>query len=367
MAARVLFVTRRFPPSVGGMQTLAAGVWRTLSAAAPDSVLLANRGSNRSLTWWLPSAVLRTAWLVLSRRVDMVLTGDASMYATLRPVLRLLRVPSSTMVLGLDMTYENRAYRAVVYPALRRAGNVVAISEATAAVARELGVAAGRVHVVRLGVDAPEVTPEQRVEARRALHKKLGATDQHVLLLTLGRLVRRKGVVWFLRNVLPELPNQAIYVVAGDGDDADRVRETVATLALHERVRLLGQVDDGERELLLRGADLFVQPNIPVRGDIEGFGLVTIEAAMRGLPVVAADLEGIAEAVVDGVTGRLLPAADAEAWVAELASLTADRNLLVPQGRKFQEASRARYSERLMGQELVRVLGLQEEPDRARG
>jgi phosphatidyl-myo-inositol dimannoside synthase len=362
-----LFLTRRFPPSVGGMQTLAAGVWRRLSAAAPESVLLAHGGSKRSLSWWVPSAVLRTAWLVVSRRVDLVLTGDAVMYAAVSPVLRLLRIPSSTMVLGLDLTYENRAYRAVVYPALRRAGHVLAISEATAAVARDLGVPPARVHVVRLGIDAPEVTPEQRVEARRRLHMRLDTSDDRVVLLTLGRLVRRKGVVWFLSNVLPELPSRAIYVVAGDGDEAERVRDAVAMLGLHDRVRLLGQVDDSERELLLLGADVFVQPNIPVRGDIEGFGLVTIEAAMRGLPVVASDLEGIADAVVDGVTGRLLPAGDAHAWVAALTNLAGDRNRLAAQGQAFQEAARDRYSERLMGEELVRLLDLRAEPRPARG
>ena len=366
MPARPLFLTRRFPPSVGGMQTLAAGVWRTLSDAVPQSVLLAHGGPNRALPWWLPRAVLRTAWLVKSRRVDLVLTGDALMYAAVSPVLRLLRTPCSTMVLGLDMTYDNRVYRAVVYPALSRAENVIAISEATAAVARDLGVPPDRVYVVPLGVDAPEVTPEQRVEARESLHQRLGTTNDDLLLLTLGRLVRRKGVVWFLRNVLPELPSHVVYVVAGAGDDAERVRETVATMKLRDRVRLLGEVDDRERELLLSGTDLFVQPNIAVPGDIEGFGLVTIEAAMRGLPVVAADLEGISEAVVDGVTGRLLPSGDARAWIAELSSLAADRTRLAAHGLAFQEAARARYSERLMGEELVRLLGLQPDHGRAR-
>jgi glycosyltransferase involved in cell wall biosynthesis len=302
--------------------------------------------------------MLRTVKLVVSRRVDMVLTGDALMYAAVRPLARLLRTPCSTMVLGLDMTYDNRAYRAVVHTALRRAENVLAISEATAAVARELGVPPDRVHVVRLGVDAPQVEPEQRAEARSRLSARLGTTEEQTLLLTLGRLVRRKGVAWFLSDVLPELPSHVIYVVAGDGDDAERVRDTVATAGLGDRVRLLGEVDDSERELLFLGADLFVQPNIPVAGDIEGFGLVTIEAAMRGLPVVAADLEGIAEAVVNGITGRLLPAGDAHAWAAELTSLTADRHQLAALGSTFQAAARTRYSERLMGDELVRLLGL---------
>ena len=344
------------------METLAAGVWRTLSVAAPNSVLVAHGGSNRSLPWWLPGAMARIARLVMGRRVDRVLTGDAVMWATAWPLLRLLHVPSATMVLGLDMTYSNRAYQAVVSRALRRAEVVIAISEATAVIARDLGIPPERVHVVRLGVDAPAVTLEQRCEARARLNASLATTDDHVLLLALGRVVRRKGTVWFLRNVLPKLPHRMVFVVAGDGRDVPQVHRAVAELGLHEQVRLLGQVDDTERELLLRGADLFVQPNIPVPGDMEGFGLVTIEASMRGLPVVAADLEGLAEAVVDKVTGILLPSGDADAWIAELTRLAADCDRLAAQGQAFQEAARGRYSERIMGEDLLRVLGLESAP-----
>jgi phosphatidylinositol alpha-1,6-mannosyltransferase len=358
----VLFITRRFPPSIGGMQTLAAGVWRTLSAAAPASVLVAHGGSNRNLPLWLPRALARTARDVLAKRADLVLTGDAVMWAAAWPLLRLLRVPAATMVLGLDMTYDNPVYRAVVPRLLRRAETVVAISESTAAVARGLGVAPERIRVVRLGVDAPDVTPEQRAEARRRLADRLAVREDAILVLTLGRLVRRKGTEWFARDVLPRLPEQVQFVVAGEGREAEQMRRAVAELGLDSRVRLLGEVDDSERELLLRGADLFVQPNIAVPGDIEGFGLVTIEAAMRGLPVVAADLQGLAEAVVDGVTGTLLPPADEDAWTAHLATLTADRDALAAQGRTFQVAARERYSEQIMGDQLLAALGIADRP-----
>ena len=79
-------------------------------------------------------------------------------------------------------------------------------------------------------------------------------------------------------------------------------------------MRLLGRVSREDRELLLRGADLFVQPNIHVYGDMEGFGLVNVEAAVRDLPVLAADIEGIPDAVVDGETGWLVTSQDAPRW-----------------------------------------------------
>lgn len=357
MLARPLFVTRKYPPSVGGMQTLAAGVWRAMSSASPDALLLAHGGSNRGLPRWLPLAIVRTASLLARRKVDLVLCGDAAMYAVLVPVLRAFRVRHAAMVMGLDLTYGNPVYRAVVHPLLRRAPRVIAISEATAAAARDLGIPADRVTVVRLGVQTPSEMPD-RPTARRQVAAMIGVGDDAVVLLTLGRLVRRKGARWFVEEVLPRLPPEVVYVLAGDGDEREPVRQAADRAGVSDRVRLLGQVDDAGREMLMRGADLFVQPNIRVPGDMEGFGLVTVEAAMRGTPVVAAALEGILDAVVPGQTGVLLPPEDADAWIARLRPMVADRAGLAEAGAHASTESRARYSEESMRDAFVELLRL---------
>lgn len=354
--SRALFVTRKFPPSVGGMETLAAGVWRTLSAAQPDALLVQHGGSNKALPRWLPGALVRTSGLLLRRRVDVVLCGDALMYAILFPLLRAFRVRHATMVMGKDLTFDNKLYRAVVHPLVRRAPLVIAISEATAASAREFGVPADRIQVVRLGVRAPEVTAADRAAARAEIVAAHGLAADTVLLCTLGRLVRRKGVLWLVEHVLPKLPDEVVYVVAGDGEDMAPLRLAVDRLGLERRVLLLGLLDDAERETVMRGADLFVQPNIPVPGDMEGFGLVVVEAAMRGEPVLASALEGILDAVVDGSTGMLVPSGDIDAWVSTLTELTADRAGLAELGARFQTATRARYGEAEMGAQLVGML-----------
>lgn len=358
MSRPPVFVTRKFPPSVGGMETLAAGVWRVVASAWPGAVLVANGGSNRRLPWWVPLAVVRTVWLVVTRRVGFVLTGDALMFALLAPALRVLRVPHATMVMGLDLTYENPAYRAVVHTMLRRAPSVIAISEATAEAACGFRIPAERVHVVRLGVVAPAVPPSDRARCRKELGVRLRVDDDALLLLTLGRLVRRKGARWFVSEVLPRLPQHVHYVIAGDGPESTAVRGAAQEAGVSRRVHLLGAVDDELREIAMQGADLFVQPNVRVPGDMEGFGLVTIEAALRGTPVVAAALEGILDAVVDGATGILLPPEDSGAWVQRLAELSADPPSLVDMGQRFQAAADTRYGEDAMRRELLAVLNI---------
>lgn len=351
--AQPVYVTRKFPPSVGGMETLAAGVWRSVVQIRPDAQLIAHGGSNAALVWWLPVAVLRVLLLILRGRAEVVLAGDALTYAVLWPLLKLFRVPSATMVMGLDVTYESAVYRALVRPTLRAAPHVLAVSAATATQAIAAGVRSERVTVVRLGVATPPAPARSREQARAQVRSQLGLPADAVLLVTVGRLVRRKGALWFAEQVLPALPADVHYVLAGSGPDEGALRALAA-----DRVHLLGRISDADREDLLRAADLFVQPNVVVPGDMEGFGMVIVEAAMRGLVVLAADLEGIKDAVVAGETGLLVTAEDPAAWVAALLPLVADPGALVATGKRFQEAARTRYSEQQMGTAVCEALGL---------
>lgn len=362
MAQHPVFITRKFPPSVGGMETLAAGVWRSVLAVRPDAIRISHGGANHDLAWWLPLSLIRLTLLIARRKVEFVLTGDAMMYATVSGLLRLCRVPHATMINGLDVTFENRIYRAVVHPLLRRAPRVIANSSATAERARELGVPADRVSILRLGVQAPDVDAEGRVRASISVRRRHHFVESDVLILTLGRLVQRKGVRWFVAEVLPALPQHVCYLVAGEGQEEASILAAADRAGVRERVHMLGRVDDADREDLLRGVDLFVQPNIPVSGDIEGFGLVTIEAAMRGTPVVAADLEGIKDAVIDGRTGILLPPQDRQAWIDRLSQLVAERGALASLGAEFQAVVRELYGEGAMARTLAEHLGLDVSP-----
>lgn len=349
---RPVFVTRRFPPSVGGMETLAASVWRAIESARPDAILIAHRGSNRGLIWWLPCAWARVAMLVLSRRAEIVLVGDAPTFAILEPLMRWGRVPRGTMILGLDVTHTAPGYSRLVLAALRRAPKVIAISTATQDAALAVGVPADRISVLRLGVETPAVTLEDRRRARVLVHERLGLSESDAVLLTLGRLVRRKGSRWFVDHVMQRLPATTHYVIAGDGPERDEIRDAIDSHGLSRRVHLLGPVSEEVREELMLGCDLFVQPNISVPGDMEGFGLVTIEAGARGTPVVASDLEGLRDAIVPGVTGFLVPAQDVDAWVRKVEDLVEDLTALERIGWEFREASTERYGETAMAERL---------------
>jgi len=360
MFARPLFVTRKFHHSKGGMETLAAEVWRGLSEHEPDARLIALGRSNGHLLWWLPLTVVRTAGVLLRRRADIVISGDAVVFAALQPILALTRARRVVMVHGLDLTWDKPAYQWWVRRALRQAHVVVAVSDPTADIARSLGVDDARIVVVRPGVSSPAVSRADRDSARRALLDEIGLHESNRLLLTLGRVVPRKGSSWFVESVLPYLPDDVVYLVAGEGPDTQNVREAAERAGVINRVRMLGWVSDSEREQLLRGTDLFVQPNVRVQGDVEGFGIVVIEAALRGTPVVGSRLEGITDAIVDGESGLLCPPRDAAAWIATLNGCLSDLDALSDVGQRFREHAQGIYGRDRMIRELADLLELRD-------
>jgi phosphatidylinositol alpha-1,6-mannosyltransferase len=114
----------------------------------------------------------------------------------------------------------------------------------------------------------------------------------------------------------------------------------------------------GETQLaaLYRGGDLFVMPNVPTSGDIEGFGVVILEAGLNGMPAVAASLEGIRDAVAPGENGVLVSPADAEGFAGAIRTFDRDRAMLAEAGRRASAFTRATFGWDAVADRYVRVL-----------
>jgi phosphatidyl-myo-inositol dimannoside synthase len=354
----VVFVTRRFPPSVGGMETLAGDVDEALRGVTDVELIALRNSSLLHLAWFLPIAVVRTAFSLARGGVSRVVCGDAIAWATVAPVVKAMRAKSSVMVMGLDLLFPNPHYQRWIRWTLPKADRVVAISAATAAKAIERGVDATKVVVLNPGVRVPDIGAGDRANARIELARRLELDSQLVIAVTLGRLVRRKGVAWFVESVVPQISRDAIFLIAGDGPMRGEIEAAVARSGAPGSVRLLGSVDDEFRELLLRGADISVLPNIRVPGDMEGFGLVAVESAFRGALVLAAGLEGIMDAVIDGKTGILVEPEQPERFVETIRALSADRDRLARLAAEYQREALERFSAARMARELPAAIGL---------
>jgi phosphatidyl-myo-inositol dimannoside synthase len=357
-AKRVLFITRRFPPTVGGMETLAADVDAALRARGSVELVALRKASLRHLAWFLPWALVRTALSLMLGRIERIVCGDAIVWVPVSIAARLAGAQSSVMALGLDLTYPNPLYQRLVHWSLPRADRVVAISTVTESAAAGHGVEPSRLTVVHPGVRAPVVTAADRARRRDELLRELALDPESLILVSLGRLVRRKGVAWFVEHVTPKLPDNAVHLIAGEGPMRAEIDAQVARLASPGRVRILGPVGDDERERLLTGCDISVMPNITVDGDIEGFGLVAVESACRGAVVIASALQGLLEAVTDGVTGILVDAEQPEGFVSVISRLESDRSELGRLSSVFRQNAVERNSVERMMRDLPAALGL---------
>ena len=311
---RTLFITRKYPPIIGGMENLSYG----LTADFPEPRTIVSLGRKQThLLWFLPYAIVRAA--LSAPFYDVIHLGDPLLCVVgLVPRLVFKRKVAMT-VHGLDLTYPHWLYQTYLKLFLR-ADVFIAISASTRRIAMARGLAP--LEVITIGVPARYLELSRPSSSDAELEER---RQGRTVLITLGRLVKRKGVNWFVRNVLPKLPN-VLYVGVGVGVDHDEIVQSAAETGTTDRVWLAGNVSDERLLNLLGKSDVFVMPNIEVPGDVEGFGIVAIEASASGLPVLASRLEGIPDAIADGKNGELVASGDAAAWLAAVQALTTDSN-----------------------------------------
>lgn len=319
---KVLFLTRKWPPAVGGMETysrdLAAELKRLVDLeihALPGKSDGSPPGS-AALAFFF----LRAAWLLARRprQWDVIHFGDfvlfplAWFHAVVYPTTKRF-----VTVHGLDIIFGNRSgckpwiYRHFMSWAARRRGciaGLIANSKNTARLAREAGL--GNSVVVTLGVNLQSAMDLGRPQP-------INPEDQYVLFI--GRLVPRKGASWFATEVLPSLPAKIQFKVVGKAWD----QKEASAIDAAQRAQRLGYLSDATLAILRAGAIAVVMPNISSteKQDVEGFGITALESAIGGAPLLAADIEGITDAVTDGITGFLLPAEEPTAWANKIDQL----------------------------------------------
>ena len=314
---RLLYIARAYPPTLGGMETFAHRLAESLSQQA-HVVTLVNRRGKKALPLFLPYALASASYLARRHRVQAIHLADALLAPLGWALKRATGLPVTSSVCGLDVTYPNPIYQSLVPRSLARLDMTMPISRATEEQVRERAGPLTPTTVIPLGVN-PLPTPDDGTIRDFRRLARVGAGDK--VLLTVGRLVKRKGVAWFVEQVLPHLPNDVVYVVIGEGAETAAIEAAGWAAGVAARVRMLGRVSDKLLAAAYRCADLFVMPNVPVPGDMEGFGLVALEASASGLPVVASRLEGINEAIQHEHNGLLISPRSADDYVATLTCL----------------------------------------------
>ncbi len=265
--------------------------------------------------------VARLGRLIRQERVDLIHAHEFSMncYATL--AARIANVPVICTVHGKNY-YPDRYYRRAAYRwVARRADAYVAVSEDLKRfLVRKIGIPSRRVITILNGVDmAGFGSPRQ---SRDQVRLRLDIPPSAFVVLTVAALFGVKGHKDLLKAAAGFVRHQhdAVFLLAGEGPLESDIRSLVEKLGLTGRVRLLGFRNDVPD--LLAASDLFVLPSYS-----EGLPLSVIEAMAARVPVVATNVGGVGEAVVDGRTGLLIPPMVPEALVEAMLKLCRDGKL----------------------------------------
>jgi phosphatidylinositol alpha-1,6-mannosyltransferase len=340
----VLVVTRNLPPLRGGMERLNLHMLQELSSAfevqvccPQDSVpglpqgIAATGVPLRPLSRFVVSSAFAAVAAARRFRPQLVLAGSGLTAPMVRIAARACGARSAAYLHGLDIVADHRAYRGLWRPWFRGLDAVLVNSRHTAGLAAQAGVAPRRISIVHPGVELPPWETQRGDEFLREF-----ALEGRPILLSVGRLTARKGLVEFIQRAMPALvaaePRLALAVIGAEASDSiksdgqsqlGRIQSAVQQLGLEDQVRLLGPRDDLTVRGALFAARALVFPLIELPGDTEGFGMVAVEAAAHGVPTVAFAVGGATDSVADPVSGSLIAAADYPAMIGRLRAILA--------------------------------------------
>jgi phosphatidylinositol alpha-1,6-mannosyltransferase len=288
--------------------------------------------------------VLRKAVSMIRREgIDVVCVCELSSGSWLGLLLkRMLGIPYINYIHGEEITTEvpYRLFGRRRRQYLHNADAVVAVSEFTRrTLIDKMGVAPERIELIVNGVDAERFQPGPKSQD---LLERYGLAGKRVLL-TVGRLVERKGIDTTIRalpQILAQCPD-ARYLIVGTGDYRAELEALVAEHGVGEQVIFAGRVPHDELVAHYQLCDLFVMPNRELANhDTEGFGLVFLEANACGKAVVAGRAGGVVEAVRHGETGLNVDGEDVGAVAGAITSLLLDDTRREAMGARGLEVAR---------------------------
>lgn len=351
---KTLLLTENFPPKEGGS---GRWFWELYSRLPNDKVLIvANdtpegrefdktheldivRIELESTEWGLASTkglgfywetIRKVLKLVKEHGIEEVHCGRVIPEGVIARALKLLAgARYNCFVHGEDVetAATSREHSLLVKNVCKNASMLICNSENTANIVRKLGFDSGsKCEVLHPGVD----TSRFEVAAPdTSFRQQMGWSGKRVLL-TVGRLQRRKGQDFLIKSMpalLKEFPD-LFYAVVGRGECYDELISLVDQHKLHDNVCVYPDMDDEALIKCYQQCDIFILPNRTIDNDIEGFGMVLVEAQVCGKPVIAGDSGGTRETMNIGKTGHIIDCSSTENLLKELSPILRNREIV---------------------------------------
>ncbi|MDQ7814870.1 MAG: glycosyltransferase family 4 protein [Patescibacteria group bacterium] len=335
----ITLITLDYPPERGGVARYLGNLVNVaqgrIEVLVPENHAVDGPGEVRTIrmfrkvwpSWWPTVSLMRKS----KKEKRVIFISHVFPLGTAAWLSRLSGGPEYVVFFhGLDIKLAATGWKKWLLRRIcRNAKALFTNSEATKA---ELMKVVGEIEVT---VMTPGAEPREIVD-RATARRRLGVDSETPIVLSLTRLVPRKGIDASLHALARIQAKQEVdYVVIGDGPDRERLEK----LAVEHRtkVRWIKDADDEEKWLWYAAADVFLLPVREEENDMEGFGIVYLEAAQAGIPAIAGRSGGAGEAVRDGYTGLLVKPISIDEIEEAVMRLLDDRDLahrLGTQGRE---------------------------------
>jgi phosphatidyl-myo-inositol dimannoside synthase len=290
---KVIYISHLHPTgedNLGGTQTVSLQILNQLKQHPEISVhpILLKTSSKWVVlrtVFFLPQLYRTLPKIIEEEKADIV-CFISMVTASLAFFLReKVKIPMVTLNHGHDVIWNFWPYQQFVPKIFKSLNGVISVSESTRQASLARGLQPSKGIILPNGIVINSLRTFSQSTSKVFIEKEfnINLTDKF-LLLSVGRLVKRKGHAWFIQEVLPLIQANVVYLLVGDGHEAENIQQ------------LKQQSPDD-------AADLFIMPNIPVAGDMEGFGVVILEANEARTPAIASALEGIQDVICNGVNG----------------------------------------------------------------
>ena len=357
---KALLVTLEYPPQIGGVANYYVNLVKNLSADKIE--VLTNKNNEllakRSFLPWLKSFKIIKK-IVQEKNIEVILVGQVLPLGTVAWLLsKYLKIPYIVFTHAMDVTYPQKYPRKklLMQKIFNGAEKIITVSRYTKYEIYKLlnNRNQGKIEII---TPAPSITPDNFPNTNINILKQEYAG--HKILLSVGRLVERKGHDIVIKS-LPFLIQQKIkfkYIIIGDGINKKHLCELVKKLNLENYVIFKNHLSDAEVAKYYQLCDVFIMPSRETEDkDIEGFGLVYLEANSFAKPVIGGKSGGVEDAIIDGKNGFLVDPKDIQMTAQAILKLFQNRNLATNFGlygqdrikKEFQWSYRAKQLEAII-------------------
>jgi len=275
--------------------------------------------------------------------------GTSGLIACLLKKIKVITGPLITTFHGADLNWYPNLYGRDMYKSLFEQGDqYTANTNFTLSKAVELGCPKDRISVLPVGLD----TKQYQFQERQLL------PGQSIKILTVGRLVEKKGIEYSIRAVHKLLENHlnVEYNIIGEGPLKPELGKLINELGIGSRVKLLGSMTQEEVRNFYVNSHIFVLSSVTAsNGDKEGQGLVLQEAQCMGMPVVSTIHNGIPDGILEGQSGFLVPEKDVDSLAGKLTYLVENPAIWTQMGKAGHEFVKRKYDIKKLTLDLLHI------------